>query len=232
MPLGDSITEITCWRAYLWDQLAEAGLTGQVAFVGSMRNNRRGCRTKAPNFDTTHEGHSGWLSINIANDYLEGWLAAADPDIVQFMLGTNDINQGRTTDAIIESYTEMVLLMRASNSRMRIIVSVAPLDISSALIAAQQVDKVTPLSTSRNPAVIALNDQIPDWAANMTTSESPIQIADCSADAGFTRGMLRDGVHPNDKGDQFIAAQVGPLVLQAVEDVIFERSQEVRLDLK
>lgn len=123
MPLGDSITEITCWRAKIWDQLATEGLADQVDFVGSMTNNPQSCTTQATGFDTGHEGHSGWLSIDIADNYLEGWLASTTPDIVQFMLGTNDAAQGRTTDAIIESYTKMVGLMRASNPDMKIIVS-------------------------------------------------------------------------------------------------------------
>ena len=122
MPLGDSITEITCWRSYVWDQLSAAGLAGQVDFVGSMTNNPQNCRATTPNFDTGHEGHSGWLSIDIANNYLQGWLQNSRPDVVQFMLGTNDAFQGRTTDAIIASYTKMVGLMRASNPNMKIIV--------------------------------------------------------------------------------------------------------------
>lgn len=123
MPLGDSITEITCWRAYVWDQLATASLSDQVDFVGSMNNNPQNCQSKAAGFDTGHEGHSGWLSIDIANNYLQQWLQSTKPDIVQFMLGTNDAAQGRTTDAIIESYTKMVGLMRDSNPNMKIIVS-------------------------------------------------------------------------------------------------------------
>lgn len=122
MPLGDSITEITCWRAYVWDQLSTAGLANEVDFVGSMTNNPQNCQSSSPNFDTGHEGHSGWLGIDIANNYLQQWLQATQPDVVQFMLGTNDAFQGRTTDAIIESYTKMVSLMRASNPNMKIIV--------------------------------------------------------------------------------------------------------------
>lgn len=91
------------------------------------------------------------------------------------------------------------------------------------LLTARQVDKVIPLSFD-NASIDALNARIPDWAAGLTTTESPISVADCSTDAGFTTGMLRDGVHPNDQGDQLIAAQVGPFVIQAIEEVIAERS--------
>ena len=47
-----------------------------------------------------------------------------------------------------------------------------------------------------------------------TTTQSPIVIADCSRANGFTNAMLQgDGVHPNSQGDQFIAKQVGPKLI-------------------
>lgn len=123
MPLGDSITEQQCWRAYVWDQLAEAGLTGDVDFVGSMSNNWGNCVSQDPNFDLNHEGHSGWQAGNIADQYLAGWLATYQPNLVNFHLGTNDITAGRSADDILGSFTQLVSLMRASNPNIRIIVS-------------------------------------------------------------------------------------------------------------
>lgn len=70
-----------------------------------------------------HEGHAGWLAIDIAQKYLPGWLASAKPNIVQFMLGTNDIKGGHSADAIIHAYTTMVSQMRSNNPNMHIIVS-------------------------------------------------------------------------------------------------------------
>lgn len=122
MPLGDSITEWTCWRAYVWDQFAEVGLIDQIDSVGSMNNNFGSCTPQTPGFDVDHEGHAGWQAVDIANDHLQGWLQQSTPDVVQFMLGTNDANGGRTTDAIIEAFTTMVNLMRQSNPSMKIIV--------------------------------------------------------------------------------------------------------------
>ena len=123
MPLGDSITEITCWRAYLWDQLGAEGLTDQVDFVGSGNSNMPGCTATTPGFDLDHEGHSGFQSVDIANSYLQQWLAQNIPDVVNFMLGTNDATQGRSTDEIIASYTRIVELLRAANPSIVIIVS-------------------------------------------------------------------------------------------------------------
>jgi lysophospholipase L1-like esterase len=126
VPLGDSITEITCWRALVWDQLSAAGVADQVDFVGSMTNNPQNCRATSANFDLGHEGHSGWQAVNIANQYIDTWMRNSKPDIVNFMLGTNDVNGGRTTQNIIDAYTKMVTSMRAVNPNMKIIVSRTP----------------------------------------------------------------------------------------------------------
>jgi lysophospholipase L1-like esterase len=198
--LGDSITEITCWRALLWDQLAAAGLTDKVVMVGSMSNNPQRCTTTAPGWDMHHEGHSGWQAFNIANQYLEGWLTNSKPDIVQFMLGTNDVGAQRTTNTIIGSFTKMVTLMRASNPHMKIIV-----------------DKVIPLN-SNNAPIDSINAAIPAWAEGLNSTESPIMIADCSNKAGYTAAMNRDGVHPNAQGDALMAKQIGPLLINLIND--------------
>lgn len=123
MPLGDSITEITCWRANLWDLLANANDVSNVTFVGSMTDNTQNCTATHADWDHHHEGHSGYLAINIANSNLTGWLASAKPDVVNFMLGTNDVAQGHSTSEITAAYTKMVQEMRASNANMKIIVS-------------------------------------------------------------------------------------------------------------
>jgi len=69
-----------------------------------------------------------------------------------------------------------------------------------------------------NAAIQAINAAIPDWATAQNSTDSPIFIADCSEKAGFTSGMLRDGVHPNAQGDQLMAKAIGPIVVQLVKD--------------
>jgi len=125
VPLGDSITEITCWRAIVWNDLVAAGVADKIQFVGSSTTNSQNCKSNATDgkFDLHHEGHSGYLAINIANTNLVGWLASAKPDIVMFMLGTNDVAQGKSVADIIASYTKMAGQMRSSNPNMKIIVN-------------------------------------------------------------------------------------------------------------
>jgi hypothetical protein len=76
VPLGDSITEITCWRALVWDMLADAKLADQVQYVGSQNSNPQNCKPKTANWDEHHEGHSGWLAIDIAVCFLKGAFGA------------------------------------------------------------------------------------------------------------------------------------------------------------
>lgn len=124
VPLGDSITEITCWRPLVWDSLIKAGVADKVQFVGSMTNNPQNCQGPA-GWDMHHEGHSGYLAIDIANRYLTNWLSTTKPDIVMFMLGTNDVvQQSKSTADILAAYTKMVGQMRAVTPKVKVIVRI------------------------------------------------------------------------------------------------------------
>lgn len=125
MLLGDSITELTCWRPLVWEQIASAELADSVDFVGTMNDLNTKCSPPS-GFDTDHEGHSGWQAYDIARNNIEGWVQSTRPDIVQFMLGTNDVNIGkRDVDSIIGSYQIMLDAMRAANPSVKVIVSYA-----------------------------------------------------------------------------------------------------------
>lgn len=131
--LGDSITEITCWRPLVWNQITSAGLANSVDFVGSM-NDLQGKCSRPSGFDPNHEGHSGWQAYDIAKNNIQGWVQSTKPDIVQFMLGTNDVNIGkRNVQTIIDAYTTMLNAMRAANPNVKVIVrpgNASPLSLS------------------------------------------------------------------------------------------------------
>jgi lysophospholipase L1-like esterase len=198
MPLGDSITEITCWRALIWDMIAEAGYADKVEYVGSQKSNPQNCKPQTADWDQHHEGHSGWLAIDIANNYITKWMASTPADIVMFMLGTNDVVRGHTTADIMAAYTKIVTVARASNPKIKIIVDqVIPLPLSSA-------------------GIVNINKAIPAWASGLNSTDSPIVIADCNT--GFPSSDLRDGVHPNLDGDKIIASRIGPLLLNYIKE--------------
>ncbi|KAK8091489.1 carbohydrate esterase family 3 protein [Apiospora hydei] len=201
MLLGDSITQITCWRPKVWTQLASAGLSNSVDFVGSTRGLESKCGSPPAGFDPDHEGHSGWQAYDIARNNIAGWVQSTKPDVLQFMLGTNDVNIGkRNVQAILDAYTTILTTTRGANPNVKVII-----------------DKLIPTSWS-DATIESVNSAIPAWASQHSTSASPITVADCSRAAGFTNAMLQqDGVHPNDLGDQFIAQQVGPKLIAAIK---------------
>ncbi|KAI0890441.1 carbohydrate esterase family 3 protein [Annulohypoxylon maeteangense] len=191
MPLGDNLTELTCWRAKLWDDLKANNMTDRVEFVGSV-NNTQGCDTAGEDFAKQHhEGHSGYLAIDIAYDHIENWINETKPDIVTFMLGTDDIARGRRLEDVVEAYTNMVKTMRQHNEYMKIIVNT-----------------IVPLPTNMEP-VNNLNSMIPDWAQEQNKTESPIYVNDIYP---FPNTFLKDGIYPNDDGEKKIVGGLSPLL--------------------
>ncbi|KAF2746630.1 carbohydrate esterase family 3 protein, partial [Sporormia fimetaria CBS 119925] len=195
MPFGDSITEIQCWRSKLWNKL-QGTEWAKVNFVGSGRVDNN-CRDN--NYDKDHEGHSGFLAVNIANqNQLEGWLRTNPADVITMHLGTNDIVSGnKQVSEIIAAFTKMVGQMRASNPRMKIIVA-----------------QIIPVGFGNYPRIPELNRAIPGWAQQQNKTESPIWVVDQYT--GFSgTGDNRDGIHPNDSGDTKMMNVYYPALIQA-----------------
>lgn len=230
MLLGDSITQITCWRPKVWSQLASAGLTSSIEFVGSQTDIPGSCGSLPAGFDRRHEGHSGFQAYDIARNNIAGWVRTSKPDVLQFMLGTNDVNIGkRNAQAILDSYTAILNAARAANPKVNVIVCPCPCVLTLPLrirdmlltwnVPVSQIDKMIPTRWS-DATIEAVNTAIPNWASQHSTAASPITVADCSRAAGYTNAMLQgDGVHPNGQGDDFIAKQVGPKLIQAINAV-------------
>ncbi|KAL2063901.1 hypothetical protein VTL71DRAFT_4395 [Oculimacula yallundae] len=209
MPLGDSITEIVCWRGLLWTQLQAAGYSN-IDFVGSgTGQNQQGCSTA--NYDRNNEGHSGFLAIDIANKgQLTGWLKNNPADIITMHLGTNDVGAQRKTADILSAFTSLVKTMRASNPKMKIIVA-----------------KIIPATASYyQTGIKALNDAIPAWAAGLSTTQSPITVVDQNTGMSASADE-RDGLHPNASGDAKMAAKWFPAVVAAAKSFEAGNKREV-----
>lgn len=88
MPLGDSITAgyptADGYRLELWDRAQAAQLA--IQYVGSETSG------DASLPDPHHEGHPGW-TIDQIDASVAGWLAAAQPDVILLMIGSNDVFQ-------------------------------------------------------------------------------------------------------------------------------------------
>jgi len=196
MPLGDSITQFGCWRAYLWQRLEQEGLTKNIKFVGSQQS-----RTNCSNiqYDTQHEGHAGFQITNIVNQGMAvSWLAATKPDIVMVHLGTNDVNMGKSMPDIMSAFTKLIEQIRQSKPTMKIIVA-----------------KIIPLRNNGGK-VVELNKQIGAIVPPKTTPTSPITLVDCWT--GFDAGPdTKDGVHPSDSGDKKMVKCFHSALVEAIK---------------
>ena len=119
MPLGDSITDYGCWRAWIWDRFKKEGYN--VDIVGSQR---AGEDCYGLPFDRDHEGHPGYQATDIvAQNYLVDWLKKSPADVVTMHLGTVDILRGMLGGPqVLTALDKLVDQMRDSNPVMRIIV--------------------------------------------------------------------------------------------------------------
>ncbi len=190
MPLGDSITETTCYPQLLSKTLIDNGHT-EFEFVGSVLNNQS---CGATNVYT--EGHGGYLVTDLVGNGQHasepaGWFSAAQAEVVVMHFGTNDVWNDVPPESILSAYSAVLDGLRSVNPN--VIVFVA------------QIIPMNPSGCSEcGSRVEALNAEIPAWAANESTSSSPLYVVDLHT--GFdTASDTRDGVHPNPAGSQKMA---------------------------
>ena len=107
-------------------------------------------------------------------------------------LGTNDVWSNIPASTITTAFSKLVDQMRASKPTMKILVA-----------------KIIPMSPSNcaecGQRVVALDSAVGTWAVSKSTNTSKITVVD--AWTGFdSKSMTGDGVHPNDAGNQKLAA--------------------------
>jgi lysophospholipase L1-like esterase len=207
MPLGDSTTGSVCWRAMLWQMLNQGGFTGRFDFVGS-RHNDAGCGVTG--YDLDNEGHPSVLVTNFivdADDLVAGiqtpqaLLGQNPADVVLLHFATNDVWNNVAPATILSAYSTVLSALRAANPRVTILVA--------------QLIQLLPVNTATcttcacptcDTRMIALNAQIPGWAAANSTATSPIIVVDQHTGFDATTDTV-DGVHPNAAGSAKIAAR-------------------------
>ncbi|KAG7284997.1 hypothetical protein NEMBOFW57_009615 [Staphylotrichum longicolle] len=196
MPLGDSITDYGCWRAWIWQRFQQDG--HDVDLVGSQR---AGEDCSGLPFDRDHEGHPGYQATDIAarND-LVGWLRQSPADVVTMHLGTVDLLRGLLSPPqVLAALDTLVDQMRDSNPARRIIVA-----------------QLIPLPAA-DQQVRDLNAAIPVWAARKNSTASPVWVVDQWTN--FTSADLYDGIHPAASGDVKIADRFYPALVRAIQSM-------------
>jgi lysophospholipase L1-like esterase len=207
MPLGDSVTESTCYPQ-ITSQTLMAGHHTNFQFVGTETTNQS-CGSGAPS-SVKDEGHAGYgvtyLPQNSTRSActkssgcgsyaeLQTW-AAEKPDIVLMHFGTNDVWDGVATSTILSAYVAVIAEFRKQNPNVIFFVSkiikLAPSGCGSCLT------NVAALAAAVTPA----------WASSNSTASSPVYIVDhygSSFDPTNTADT-GDGVHPTAAGATIMA---------------------------
>lgn len=193
MPLGDSITEgidaRSSYRYWLGRGLRQEGVA--FDFVGSLRGARRGRWPKG--VDGDHEGHWGWRADQVA-ERLDGWLAAAKPDVVLLHLGHNDLSS-EAPARVAREVAELTARIRSSASEPEVLVArVIPEASWAGLIERFNEVLATELGAADDPGV---------YLVDLATGFDP-------------RRQTADGLHPNEDGARWMAERW----LRALLDVL------------
>ena len=183
MALGDSITEgyplVEGYRGLLGARLAAAGLPAE--FGGTQRQRLPGAT------ELVHEGH-GRYRIDQVRAGVPAWMAAAQPDTVLLMVGTNDFLGNfdpANGPARLEALLDTIAVARPTAA---VLVSSIP-PIAAAWCACQA-------------GVDAYNRAVRRLVEERAVAGYPVSFVDMSA-VGLAD--LADGVHPGETGYAKIA---------------------------
>lgn len=191
MPLGDSITRGSD-PSVSYRKLIEPALGRLVTFqfVGSRSDNSAGMRYPS------YEAHQGWCMTDFLGKNpkrvpsgippIDGWIKAANPDYIFFMLGVNEPKTSE--DGYFALYDE--LLRRVYNNAPNVVFVWA---------------KVMPTTRAGEAdRRIPLNRAIERVAAKYTGLRKRVVIVDPGAKLNPAT-MTTDGIHPNEVGFQIVA---------------------------
>jgi hypothetical protein len=147
-----------------------------------------------PNFDQNHFCKSGWWLRDAIGGSLGPEITAQNPDVVVFELGGADLTYGDSADTTIARLRSAINEMRAAKPTLRIIIP-------------ETTTKNRP-DPSINQRTVRYDAELPDVVADMSTPESPIEVAHTMA--GWTPNAIytMDGSHLSPTGETFYAQRV------------------------
>lgn len=183
MPLGASITDgynvPGGYRIELEDTLAAHGV--RVDFVGSLENGPSELE------DRDHEGHIGYRIDQITAS-VRAWLAAAEPEIVLLMIGTNDVVRDHEVTTAPSRLARLLDRIHAARPRTHVLVASIP-----------------PLANGADDRQArTYNAAIPGLVRGRAARGRPIAYVEIYE--ALATADLADGVHPDEGGYGKIAA--------------------------
>jgi lysophospholipase L1-like esterase len=190
MLAGDSITQgfdgDFTWRYRLFQEFARQAVP--VDFVGPRRYPYGGRDVYlATGWDSDHDAMGGsTLAGNVGS--IGTAVATYAPDVLVAEYGTNDLVDGATPAAVLRSWRGDIANARAARPDVKIVVG----------------EVATPKARARAEANAGLHA----LAAELTTAESPIVVADLDSPSWIPSRDTRDLVHPNPTGETVIGQRM------------------------
>lgn len=195
MPLGASRVEgarpqFESYRYELWKDLIENNWN--FDFVGTQLDNATYPEYNGNNFDTNHEGRSGWTSGQILTN-IDNWLNQTGmPDIVLFSSPAgNDALEALPYDEAVSNINAIIDILQANNPNVTIVIE---------QMAPGRTDIMTATLTSYFEQ---MQQEVLSIVTNQTTATS--QVIAVNMFTGFNDNYLADEVHYNEAGASFIA---------------------------
>lgn len=197
MPLGASRVDgdrpnFESFRYELWKDLEQKNRV--FDFIGTESDPAAYPLFNGLNFDTDHEGNSGWTTVEILNGIATSLSQINSPDIVLFSSpGGNDALKNYPLDQTISNINSIIDLLQVNNPNVKILIEqMAP--ARSDIMTATLTDYIN-----------SLHSEVLIIATNKSTTTS--QIIPLDMYTGFKDDFLADDVHYNEAGADFIASR-------------------------
>lgn len=222
------------WRWEFFKRLVDAG--EEFDFVGSLTTNFTNNDAASDDitnahyptwrgvpFDRDHDGHWGWRASQVlgttagpsggkrGTGNLAAWLTGYTPDRVVMMIGINDLNDpGKTPATLAADVAALVDLLQADNPAVRIrlceLLHVGPGHANRAALNTA----VDLYNTTHLPAIAAAKTNAGSTVSVVTMGNPSWDGSDWSVQPGGwdPAAMTYDHVHPNSRGEAYIAARV------------------------
>jgi lysophospholipase L1-like esterase len=191
MLAGDSITQgfdgDFTWRYRLAQEFGRQQVP--VDFVGPRRYTYGGSDTYlARGWDSDHDAKGGTL-LGSQLAHITADMTAYRPDVLVALYGTNDLRTGATPDQLMARWRAYVGQARAVRPDVTLVLG--------------------EVYSGRAPGRAESNAKLNALAAELTTEESPVLVADLESTEMVLARDTYDRTHPTPTGETLIAQRVG-----------------------
>jgi hypothetical protein len=197
MIVGDSISAGPgCYKKYLLKGLTDGGYSN-FEFVGEYTDDcNGGVRHSAVSCSNAEQyTRESFTMPNCQQGKSFAGMAPLvtkhEPDLIMLQLGVNDVWGGTPTATTLGRYKTLIEQARAKNPRIVTVVA--------------QIQKIRPdcgSDESVQKRAEELVKAVPAWAQQLSTSESPVFVADLWTNSDWSKAETLDCVHPNEVGAQ------------------------------